>query len=103
MPSDLGLTAVKVTTLVLCVATPCGLEGRNQRFGESLKVGDSMFLRNDGFCLETQIFTTRKTNNDVKCYVDKYLCDVFRIQNGVKQGYTLSSLLFCIALDYVCH
>ena len=32
--------------------------------------------------------------------VDRYLCDMFHIRNGLKQGDALSSLLFNFALEY---
>jgi hypothetical protein len=40
-----------------------------------------------------------KTHN--KVYLDKYLSDNFHIQNGLKQGDTLSPLLFNVASEYV--
>jgi hypothetical protein len=35
-----------------------------------------------------------------KVRIGKYLSDNFPIQNGLKQGYALSPLLFNFALDY---
>jgi hypothetical protein len=35
-----------------------------------------------------------------KVHIGKYLSDSFRIQNGLKQGDTLSALLFSFALEY---
>jgi hypothetical protein len=35
-----------------------------------------------------------------KIHTDKYLPDIFRIQNGLKQGYALLPLLFDFALQY---
>jgi hypothetical protein len=32
--------------------------------------------------------------------MDKYLSDTFPIQNGLQQGYAISSLLFNFALEY---
>ena len=39
-----------------------------------------------------------ETDNEVQ--VDKHLCDMFPIRNGLKQGDTLSPLLFNSALKY---
>jgi hypothetical protein len=33
-------------------------------------------------------------------HIDKYLCDSFSIQNGLKQGDSLTPLLFNFALEY---
>jgi hypothetical protein len=35
-----------------------------------------------------------------KVHIDKHLCDTFPIQNGLKQGNALSSVLFNFALEY---
>jgi len=37
--------------------------------------------------------------NDSRVCVGKHLSDVFSIRNGLKQGYTLSPLLFNTALE----